>query len=61
MRHFLLKCFIDSKSMVTVSFGQEINIQKGEALFGTACIGCHYAGGNIIQPVSISIHIFSTV
>uniref|UniRef100_A0A7N1A1N8 Cytochrome c-553 n=1 Tax=Kalanchoe fedtschenkoi TaxID=63787 RepID=A0A7N1A1N8_KALFE len=33
-----------------VSIGQTIDIQKGASLFGTSCIGCHDAGGNIIQP-----------
>ncbi|XP_059287807.1 cytochrome c6, chloroplastic isoform X1 [Lycium ferocissimum] len=33
-----------------VSIGQTIDVQKGAALFNRACIGCHYAGGNIIQP-----------
>ncbi|XP_009611368.1 cytochrome c6, chloroplastic isoform X1 [Nicotiana tomentosiformis] len=33
-----------------VSVGQTIDVQKGAALFNKACIGCHYAGGNIIQP-----------
>ncbi|XP_019445872.1 PREDICTED: cytochrome c6, chloroplastic isoform X3 [Lupinus angustifolius] len=33
-----------------VSIGQTIDIHKGATLFGQACIGCHDAGGNIIQP-----------
>ncbi|GMY34961.1 cytochrome c6, chloroplastic-like isoform X1 [Fagus crenata] len=33
-----------------VSFGQTIDVQRGAALFGQACIGCHVGGGNIIQP-----------
>ncbi|XP_027088150.1 cytochrome c6, chloroplastic-like [Coffea arabica] len=33
-----------------VSLGQTIDIQKGANLFRQACIGCHDAGGNIIQP-----------
>ncbi|GAV64368.1 Cytochrome_CBB3 domain-containing protein [Cephalotus follicularis] len=33
-----------------VSFGQNIDIQRGATLFGRACIGCHDGGGNIIQP-----------
>ncbi|CAI9090524.1 OLC1v1025306C1 [Oldenlandia corymbosa var. corymbosa] len=33
-----------------VSLGQTIDIQKGTTLFHQACIGCHDAGGNIIQP-----------
>ncbi|XP_009773130.1 cytochrome c6, chloroplastic [Nicotiana sylvestris] len=32
------------------SVGQTIEVQRGAALFSKACIGCHYAGGNIIQP-----------
>ncbi|KAK7317905.1 hypothetical protein RJT34_02520 [Clitoria ternatea] len=35
-----------------VSGAQTIDIQKGATLFGQACIGCHDAGGNIIQPGS---------
>ncbi|KAL3523010.1 hypothetical protein ACH5RR_015844 [Cinchona calisaya] len=33
-----------------VSLAQTIDIQKGATLFRQACIGCHDAGGNIIQP-----------
>ncbi|XP_021890053.1 cytochrome c6, chloroplastic isoform X2 [Carica papaya] len=33
-----------------VSFGQSIDIQKGATLFRRACIGCHDAGENVIQP-----------
>ncbi|CAK7336993.1 unnamed protein product [Dovyalis caffra] len=33
-----------------VSLGQTLDIQKGAKLFNRACIGCHDAGGNIIQP-----------
>nr|GMD05438.1 cytochrome C6, chloroplastic [Ipomoea batatas] len=33
-----------------VSLGQTIDVQKGASLFNRACIGCHTAGGNIIQP-----------
>ncbi|XP_054777149.1 cytochrome c6, chloroplastic isoform X3 [Prosopis cineraria] len=33
-----------------VSNGQTIDIQRGASLFRQACIGCHDAGGNIIQP-----------
>ncbi|KAL2494072.1 Cytochrome [Forsythia ovata] len=33
-----------------VSVGQTIDAQKGATLFRRACIGCHDAGGNIIQP-----------
>ncbi|KAF3450012.1 hypothetical protein FNV43_RR06091 [Rhamnella rubrinervis] len=32
------------------SLAQTIDVQKGSALFRRACIGCHDAGGNIIQP-----------
>ncbi|XP_057421848.1 cytochrome c6, chloroplastic [Lotus japonicus] len=35
-----------------VSSGQTIDIQRGATLFRKACIGCHDAGGNIIQPGS---------
>ncbi|KAF7842561.1 cytochrome c6, chloroplastic [Senna tora] len=33
-----------------VSNGQTIDIQRGATLFRRTCIGCHDAGGNIIQP-----------
>ncbi|XP_059657904.1 cytochrome c6, chloroplastic [Cornus florida] len=33
-----------------VSLGQTIEVQKGASLFRRTCIGCHDAGGNIIQP-----------
>ncbi|XP_024158994.1 cytochrome c6, chloroplastic isoform X1 [Rosa chinensis] len=33
-----------------VSHAQTIDVQRGAALFRTTCIGCHDAGGNIIQP-----------
>lgn len=33
-----------------VSYGQAIDAQRGASLFRRACIGCHDAGGNIIQP-----------
>ncbi|KAH6756942.1 Cytochrome c [Perilla frutescens var. hirtella] len=33
-----------------VSVGQTLDVQKGATLFRRACIGCHDAGGNIIQP-----------
>ncbi|KAJ0041369.1 hypothetical protein Pint_26530 [Pistacia integerrima] len=33
-----------------VSLGQTIDIQRGARLFSQACIGCHDAGGNVIQP-----------
>ncbi|RDX82715.1 Cytochrome c6, chloroplastic [Mucuna pruriens] len=35
-----------------VSSAQTIDIQRGSTLFRQACIGCHDAGGNIIQPGS---------
>lgn len=35
----------------TVSSAQTVDIQRGTTLFRQACIGCHDAGGNIIQPV----------
>ncbi|KAJ4845206.1 hypothetical protein Tsubulata_047199 [Turnera subulata] len=35
-----------------VSLAQSVDIQRGATLFGRTCIGCHDAGGNIIQPVS---------
>ncbi|KAJ8758738.1 hypothetical protein K2173_000459 [Erythroxylum novogranatense] len=35
---------------VPVSLAQVSGIEKGTALFRRACIGCHDAGGNIIQP-----------
>ncbi|XP_051126180.1 cytochrome c6, chloroplastic isoform X2 [Andrographis paniculata] len=34
-----------------VSAGQTVDVEKGgSSLFRRACIGCHDAGGNIIQP-----------
>ncbi|XP_021678573.1 cytochrome c6, chloroplastic isoform X2 [Hevea brasiliensis] len=34
-----------------VSLGQtSADIQNGATLFSRSCIGCHHAGGNIIQP-----------
>ncbi|CAI8617432.1 unnamed protein product [Vicia faba] len=35
-----------------VSSAQTIDILRGASLFQQTCIGCHYAGGNIIQPGS---------
>ncbi|KAK4440336.1 Cytochrome c6, chloroplastic [Sesamum alatum] len=32
------------------SMGQTVDIENGSSLFRRACIGCHAAGGNIIQP-----------
>lgn len=46
-----LSCFL----CPTVSIGQTIDIQRGATLFRQTCIGCHDAGGNIIQPVSIPL------
>lgn len=39
-----------------VSSAQAVDIQRGTTLFRQACIGCHDAGGNIIQPVSIPLY-----
>ncbi|KAK7362506.1 hypothetical protein VNO77_04622 [Canavalia gladiata] len=39
-------------STTPVSSAQSIDIQRGATLFRQACIGCHDAGGNIIQPGS---------
>ncbi|XP_061952923.1 cytochrome c6, chloroplastic isoform X4 [Populus nigra] len=36
-----------------VSLGQALDVQRGASLFSRTCIGCHDAGGNIIQPVSL--------
>ncbi|XP_011096793.1 cytochrome c6, chloroplastic isoform X1 [Sesamum indicum] len=33
-----------------VSMGETVDVDKGGSLFSRACIGCHAAGGNIIQP-----------
>ncbi|CAJ1939667.1 unnamed protein product [Sphenostylis stenocarpa] len=35
-----------------LSSAQSVDIQRGTTLFRQACIGCHDAGGNIIQPGS---------
>ncbi|KAL5731429.1 hypothetical protein ACHQM5_004157 [Ranunculus cassubicifolius] len=32
------------------SLGQGVDAHRGVTLFNKACIGCHVAGGNIIQP-----------
>ncbi|KAM1032504.1 hypothetical protein ACFX2I_036083 [Malus domestica] len=37
-------------SITPVSHAQAIDVQRGAALFRRTCIGCHDAGGNIIQP-----------
>ncbi|KAL2344685.1 hypothetical protein Fmac_005970 [Flemingia macrophylla] len=39
-------------STTPVSGAQIVDIQRGGTLFRQACIGCHDAGGNIIQPAS---------
>ncbi|KAI6706251.1 hypothetical protein NL676_009213 [Syzygium grande] len=36
--------------LAPVSLGQTVDVQRGAVLFRQACIGCHDAGGNIIQP-----------
>ncbi|XP_015063799.1 cytochrome c6, chloroplastic [Solanum pennellii] len=48
----LMTAFIALSPIVNppVSVGQTIDVQKGASLFNRACIGCHYEGGNIIQP-----------
>ncbi|XP_016198252.2 cytochrome c6, chloroplastic isoform X1 [Arachis ipaensis] len=33
-----------------VSSAQTLEIQRGATLFQQSCIGCHDAGGNVIQP-----------
>lgn len=38
-----------------VSRAETVDIQRGATLFRQACIGCHDAGGNVIQPVSIPL------
>ncbi|RZR84349.1 hypothetical protein BHM03_00011172 [Ensete ventricosum] len=41
---------------VAVAYGQSTTMSNGgAALFQKACIGCHDMGGNILQPVSVSI------
>ncbi|BAT74857.1 hypothetical protein LR48_Vigan01g134700 [Vigna angularis] len=35
-----------------LSSAQAVDFQRGATLFRQACIGCHDAGGNIIQPGS---------
>ncbi|XP_061354751.1 cytochrome c6, chloroplastic [Gastrolobium bilobum] len=39
-------------STTPASIGQTIDIHRGASLFSQTCIGCHDAGGNIIQPGS---------
>ncbi|GJT04233.1 cytochrome c6, chloroplastic [Tanacetum coccineum] len=48
----LFAAFLALSPIITppVSYGQAIETQRGASLFGRACIGCHVAGGNIIQP-----------
>lgn len=36
--------------LAPASLGQTADIQRGAVLFRQACIACHDAGGNIIQP-----------
>jgi len=38
-----------------VSNAETVDIHRGTTLFRQACIGCHDAGGNVIQPVSIPL------
>lgn len=33
-----------------VSSAQTLDSQQGKAIFQKACIGCHYEGGNVLQP-----------
>ncbi|KAL5193116.1 Cytochrome c6, chloroplastic [Glycine soja] len=40
---------------IPVSSAQTVDIQRGTTLFRQACIGCHDAGGNIIQPVRATL------
>ncbi|TQE11932.1 hypothetical protein C1H46_002326 [Malus baccata] len=37
-------------SITPASHARAVDVQKGAALFRKTCIGCHAAGGNIIQP-----------
>ncbi|KAM7530256.1 hypothetical protein LguiB_033666 [Lonicera macranthoides] len=41
---------LSEKGQLLTAFGQAIEAQRGATLFNRACIGCHVAGGNIIQP-----------
>ncbi|KAL0442336.1 UNVERIFIED_CONTAM: Cytochrome c6, chloroplastic [Sesamum latifolium] len=41
---------LSSISNPPVSMGETVDVDKGGNLFRRACIGCHAAGGNIIQP-----------
>ncbi|PWA89329.1 cytochrome c [Artemisia annua] len=51
----LLAAFLALSPIITppVSYGQAIETQRGASLFGRACIGCHDAGGNILQPIKV--------
>ncbi|KAG6747357.1 hypothetical protein POTOM_049760 [Populus tomentosa] len=40
-----------------VSLGQTLDVQRGASLFSRTCIGCHDAGGNIIQPFYIDFRV----
>ncbi|KAI3798481.1 hypothetical protein L1987_33758 [Smallanthus sonchifolius] len=48
----LFAAFVALSPIITppASYGQAIDVQRGASLFSRACIGCHDAGGNIIQP-----------
>ncbi|KAL8246592.1 hypothetical protein R6Q59_007808 [Mikania micrantha] len=48
----LFAAFVVLSPIITppVSYGQGIDVQRGASLFNRACIGCHDAGGNILQP-----------
>ncbi|KAI3794633.1 hypothetical protein L1987_37266 [Smallanthus sonchifolius] len=48
----LFAAFVALSPIITppVSYGQAIDVRRGASLFSHACIGCHDAGGNIIQP-----------
>ncbi|XP_024980571.1 cytochrome c6, chloroplastic isoform X1 [Cynara cardunculus var. scolymus] len=48
----LFAAFLALSPIITppVSYGQTIDAKRGASLFRHACIGCHDAGGNIIQP-----------
>nr|GEW98603.1 cytochrome c6, chloroplastic [Tanacetum cinerariifolium] len=48
----LFAAFLALSPIITppVSYAQAIETQRGASLFGRACIGCHVAGGNILQP-----------
>lgn len=62
----LSNCFVwleEKKNILSLSFSgavsdaQTLDVQKGAALFRKTCIGCHDAGGNIIQPVSLHLSV----